>query len=190
MWTFKPEWRLLAGSYGMDLAVRDAMKCRQLMESDWYQREFKPQWKLCGKQNQKKYYRNTMSGERVAVSVGGRVTGFRGNCVVGETLISTDAGLMPVAELVSLPHFPRVLSYNHDTNRLEWRRVLASRESQTDALYEIHNRARQHHLRHRRAPFLRLWTRLHDGARFTARRQAYCGAPVARIRTVRDAEAK
>jgi hypothetical protein len=75
MWTFKPGWRLLAGSYGMDLAVRDAMRCRQLMESDWYQQLFKPDWKLRDDQNRKDYYCNTHSGYRVAISAGGRVTG-------------------------------------------------------------------------------------------------------------------
>jgi hypothetical protein len=62
--------------------VRDAMRCRQLMESEWYQEQFKPDWKMCDDQNLKQYYRNTASGERVAISVGGGVTGYRGNGVI------------------------------------------------------------------------------------------------------------
>lgn len=145
-WLKKPEWRVLCGSYGMDLALRDAMKCRQLLESDWYRETFAPVWLLCSDQNLKSYYRNTRSGERVAVSVGGRVTGFRGNCLTGETSIQTEYGAMILKKLVSLPFFPRILSFNHLLNKLEWRRIVASRESKSDEIYEIQT-ARGHTIR-------------------------------------------
>lgn len=92
VWLQQPEWRMLCGAYGMDLAIRDAVRCRELIESDWYQKMFAPDWRLTKAQNAKRHFRNTQRGERVAVSVGGRVTGFRGDCVlIDDPLNAMDA---------------------------------------------------------------------------------------------------
>lgn len=82
MWLRRPEWRALFSSYGMDLAIRDSVRCRDLIESDWYQQTFQPAWKLKSDQNVKSHFENDRSGYRVSLSVGGRATGFRGDCIV------------------------------------------------------------------------------------------------------------
>jgi predicted phage terminase large subunit-like protein len=82
MWTWKPTWRALFASYDLTLSIRDSVKTRQLIESDWYQSEFKPSWRLSTDQNVKSYFENTSRGFRIALSVGGKATGFRGDCVV------------------------------------------------------------------------------------------------------------
>lgn len=89
VWTWRPAWRGLFCSYAGDLALRDSVKCRSVVESQWYQERFcwdqvrdLPDWKLEDDQNAKSQYRNTKSGERMALGVGGKGTGFRGNCVL------------------------------------------------------------------------------------------------------------
>lgn len=81
-WTFKPGERSLFGSYSIELAMRDSVKCRRIIESDWYRNTFRPDWQLSGDQNVKSFFENTHQGVRMALSVGGPGTGFRGNKVV------------------------------------------------------------------------------------------------------------
>jgi predicted phage terminase large subunit-like protein len=90
VWTWRPEWRGLFSSYAQDLAVRDAVKSRTLMDSDWYQRAFilgrgargGPLWKFSDDMNRKDLFTNSASGMRMSLSVGSKATGFRGNAVV------------------------------------------------------------------------------------------------------------
>src|ERR1019366_7095430 len=76
------QWRGLFASYDGGLATRDSVRCRALMESQWYRETFRPAWKLAGDQNEKAYFQNTKSGFRISLSVGGRGTGFRGDAIV------------------------------------------------------------------------------------------------------------
>jgi hypothetical protein len=76
------QWRGLFASYDGGLATRDSVRCRALMESQWYRDTFRPAWKLAGDQNEKAYFLNTKSGSRISLSVGGRGTGFRGDAII------------------------------------------------------------------------------------------------------------
>ena len=70
-----PETRILAFSYGGDLATRDNQKVRNVIESDWYQRRWGHRFKLVGDQNQKTKFENDKRGWRQCSSVGGKGTG-------------------------------------------------------------------------------------------------------------------
>jgi predicted phage terminase large subunit-like protein len=83
IWTWWPEWRGIFCSYGAQPvapSMRDSVNARSVIVSEWYQANFHPQWRLTGDQNVKSYYRNTKTGERLALTVGAG-TGFRGNAV-------------------------------------------------------------------------------------------------------------
>lgn len=78
-----PQWRGLFSSYAAELAIRDSVKCRSLIESDWYRGAFiENKWALSSDQNVKSYFQNTRMGFRASLSVGGKTTGFRGDAVV------------------------------------------------------------------------------------------------------------
>lgn len=79
MWTWKPSWRGLFAAYAGELALRDSVKCRQLIESEWYQQRFPVA--LASDQNVKSFFQNTDTGFRMSLSVGGKATGFRGDAV-------------------------------------------------------------------------------------------------------------
>lgn len=79
-----PKWRSIFASYSAELSLRDAIKSRALIESDWYQNSFQPDWKLSKVQNAKSNYMNTEMGFRLSTSVGGRSTGFRADCIVAD----------------------------------------------------------------------------------------------------------
>lgn len=88
-WTIRPEWRGLFGSYSEALSIRDSVRTRTVVESPWYQerfcldplRGFKRAWGLKSDQNAKDFFENTLSGFRIALTVAGKGTGYRGNLV-------------------------------------------------------------------------------------------------------------
>ena len=73
-WIKVPGLRVLGASYGADLAIRDAQKCRDIITSDWYQERW-PGVQLKKGADQKTKYELTSGGWRMATSVGGRATG-------------------------------------------------------------------------------------------------------------------
>jgi predicted phage terminase large subunit-like protein len=89
-WTWRPGWRALFASYAAELAIRDSVRCRRLIESDWYQDTIKPEWKLAADQNVKHYFENDHSGSRLALGVQGKGTGYRGDAVVVDDALSVE----------------------------------------------------------------------------------------------------
>lgn len=75
-----PQVRFLFSSYAHTLSLRDSVKCRRLIESPWYQRQWPLQ--LLGDQNTKTRYDNTRGGMRLATSVDGALTGEGGDIIV------------------------------------------------------------------------------------------------------------
>jgi predicted phage terminase large subunit-like protein len=73
-WMQDPALRYLGASYGGDLAIRDASKCRDIIVSDWYQERW-PRVQVKKGSDQKTKYELTAGGWRMATSVGGRATG-------------------------------------------------------------------------------------------------------------------
>ena len=81
-WIRSPEWRALFCSYDQELATRDSMRRRALLNSPWFQKTFQPEWKFSGDQNQKNWFENDKKGFQMALGVGGKGTGFRSDCLV------------------------------------------------------------------------------------------------------------
>ena len=90
VWTRRPETRWLFASYAASLSVRDSLRCRRLIESEWYQRRWGNRFQLCGDQNQKHRFENDRTGYRLATSVGGAATGERADIVVVDDPHSVD----------------------------------------------------------------------------------------------------
>jgi predicted phage terminase large subunit-like protein len=89
-WIDRPEIRWLFSSYNATLSVRDSLKCRRLIESDWYQERWGCRYQLTGDQNQKQRFENDRTGYRIATSVGGSATGERADIVVVDDPHSVD----------------------------------------------------------------------------------------------------
>jgi predicted phage terminase large subunit-like protein len=69
-------------SYAASLSIRDSVKCRRLIQSPWYQRNWSDRFQLTGDQNAKERYENDRTGYRLATSVGGAATGEGGDRIV------------------------------------------------------------------------------------------------------------
>lgn len=80
VWATHPTKRFLTASYGQDLATRDAIKMRVLVDSPWYQEHWPVEFRA--DQNQKTRFENADGGWRIATSVGGRGTGEHPDVIV------------------------------------------------------------------------------------------------------------
>lgn len=81
-WIEHPNLQFLFASYAGSLSTRDSVKCRRLINSPWYQKNWGDSFQLTGDQNQKQRFENTKNGHRIATSVGGALTGEGGDIIV------------------------------------------------------------------------------------------------------------
>ena len=81
-WTIQPRKKFLYASYAGSLSIRDSVKCRRLIDSRWYQEHFGGSFNLTGDQNQKQRFENNHTGQRIATSVDGALTGEGGDIIV------------------------------------------------------------------------------------------------------------
>lgn len=75
-WILYPSDRFLTASHADTLSIRDALKSRRVMQSEWFRACWGDIVKLTGDQNQKSRYENNRTGYRIATHVGG-ATGER-----------------------------------------------------------------------------------------------------------------
>lgn len=71
--------RFLCTSHDGDLATRDAVRSRRVIESEWYQQRWGHVFKLTTDQNVKTNYENDKTGHRVTETVGSSVIGKGGD---------------------------------------------------------------------------------------------------------------
>jgi predicted phage terminase large subunit-like protein len=76
-----PHLRYVCASHSQSLAIRDSMKMRRLIMSEWYQERWGDRVKLVGDQNAKTKFETTATGFREAVAAGS-ITGARGDRVI------------------------------------------------------------------------------------------------------------
>lgn len=81
-WVTTPHSKWLFSSYAKSLTVRDSVKCRRLIESQWYQNYWDKSFRLTSDQNEKTRFENSKSGYRMSTSVGGSGTGEGGDRIV------------------------------------------------------------------------------------------------------------
>lgn len=78
-WITNPHLQYLTASYIKDLATRDAVNSRRIIESEAYQNDFGDRFRMTTDQNVKTRYENDHNGTRVVTSTDGAATGFGGN---------------------------------------------------------------------------------------------------------------
>lgn len=75
-----PHLRYISASYEQGLSVDHMRRCRETIESDWYQSKWPTEFKA--DQNQKTLYANSRTGWRKASSVASSLVGYRGDRVI------------------------------------------------------------------------------------------------------------
>ncbi len=70
-----PSHQFIGASYAHSLAERNVMKCRQLIQSEFYRNLF-PATQISADNNKKDYFTTTMNGQYKGTGIGGTITGF------------------------------------------------------------------------------------------------------------------
>lgn len=91
MWTHTPSFRWLFSSFAMSLSIRDSLKCRRVIDSNWYQSRWKDRFTLAIDQNAK--------------------------CLVAGTPIVTSTGEIRAIE--NIRSGDRILSIDHEDRLVE-----------------------------------------------------------------------
>jgi predicted phage terminase large subunit-like protein len=73
-WTSAPSLKFICASYGISLAMRDSVKCRNLVGSPWYRARW-PSFATSKNEDTKEFFSNTAGGYRIAAGVGGALSG-------------------------------------------------------------------------------------------------------------------
>lgn len=81
-WARNPSLRYINASYNAELAIRDNLRCRDLIQSEWYQENWGSKFLFKGDQNAKIKYENTQHGWKFACGVGAGLTGHRGDRII------------------------------------------------------------------------------------------------------------
>lgn len=108
IWTEDPGARFIFTSYSQDFAIRDSVKTRDLVTSDWYQERWGGLVELTGDQNEKRKFQNTKGGFRMATSIMGAGTGEGADYVIADDPHKAE-------EVHSLTLRERVVRYWRDT---------------------------------------------------------------------------
>lgn len=101
-WIDGPEEQFIFTSYRQDLAIRDAVKSRRLIQHDAYQAAWGDRYQLAGDVNLKHRYENNRQGHRVSVGFGSALgeNATRVVCFPAEQEINTERGPIPIGEIV------------------------------------------------------------------------------------------
>ncbi len=85
VWTWRPTWQAIYSGHVDKLVVRDSVRCRELIESMWYQDTFvRGAWELRDDSNRKNDFSNTLGGRRLSTSVTGSTIGEGGDVIVAD----------------------------------------------------------------------------------------------------------
>ena len=84
-----PGMRIMCASYSADLARQHSADCRKLMLADWYELAF-PNTKISPNKSTEAHFETTANGSRRAVSAEGAITGFGGDAIIADDLVSAN----------------------------------------------------------------------------------------------------
>lgn len=76
-------------------------------------------------------------GGMISTGIGGSITGEGADCVVGSSIIKTDIGDIRIDDLHKTKCKPLVLTYNHKTKEVEYKKIQATREIETKEIVKI-----------------------------------------------------
>jgi len=128
---FNGSFRLICASGSEPIAIRDSMKCRDVLKSDHYNAVFAPSWKFAPDQDSKGLYRNTLTGFRQAISAGSMITGARGDLILVDDPNGADHG---AADRQAIINWWSNAAYNRLNNMQTGKRVIIQQRLHEDDL--------------------------------------------------------
>lgn len=101
-WINTPSRQFLTASYATDVAMRDAVDARRVIESPAYRRAYGNLFRLTTDQNVKTRYENDKRGRRIVTSTDAAGTGFGGDIRIVDDPVSAKKADSPVAIAASI----------------------------------------------------------------------------------------
>lgn len=126
-WIERPHLQYLTSSYSKDVATRDAVDARRIIESPTYRLAWGDRFRIVSDQNAKTRYENDHHGMRVVTSTDSAGTGFGGNRITIDDPVSA-------RDATSLIKLQAAIDW--------WRGTAATRlnDAQADAIIIVHQR--------------------------------------------------
>ena len=101
-WIKKPHKRFISLSYSANISMKHNMNRRDIIQSSWYQDNWKNKFSLADDLNTKTKFGNNYQGFMFATSIGGTITGEGGDCLLAGTMVETNKGRKDIRKLVEL----------------------------------------------------------------------------------------
>ena len=146
-----PDWKIIAATYNQTRANEVGGVVRNNLISSIHQTVF-PNCEISQTIRSTQHVATTQRGHYYAIGVGGTGTGRGANCLSAETLIpilingqKKDVDIHTLY-LLQYHNDIKVLAFDHNTNTLIYKRVVAARRLLTNELYEISTDS-GHHIR-------------------------------------------
>jgi predicted phage terminase large subunit-like protein len=130
-WTFRPDTRWLTASYAEDLAIRDALKSRRIIQSPWYQERWGEAFCLSADQNTKHRYENDKTGYRISFGVSGLSTGERASHILVDDPLKAQNATSPVAKNSVISWWDGTMSTRDESDKTT-RTVIMQRLAEDD----------------------------------------------------------
>jgi predicted phage terminase large subunit-like protein len=141
-----PSSRWLVATYEAGLAMRDSVKCRRVIGSPWYQERYGHRFKILPDEDNRKKFENDKTGFRQCLTPRGSGTGNRADyilCLPYDGLISTDAGLLEIGEIVEKRLTPMVKGFDHVSGKKVLTKILNHQRNPARPFIEIKTSQRQ-----------------------------------------------
>lgn len=142
--------KILYISYAIDAAIGKSRQIKAIIESDKYQETFPKVRKSTSKWGESEWcidfeYAGLRTIDEaytlVCAGLKGSINSRR--CLVGNTLITTKIGDIPIYKLEDKIGL-EVLSFNHSTNKNEWKKITGFSKSSSNQIYSIRDSLGNH----------------------------------------------
>ena len=140
VWLQNPEERFMYASYAASLSFEHGLKCRRLIESDWYQNQWSDRCRLSKDRYSLSCFDNDRGGTRIATSVNAVATGKGANfliCVPYDTLIATNKGDLQIGDIIENNINCKIISFNHQQDCIELQQIKEKFKSEQQQIYEL-----------------------------------------------------
>lgn len=101
-WITRPWVQYLTASYAKDVATRDAVDSRKIIESPAYQQAWSSRFRMTSDQNVKTRYENDSKGSRIVTATDAAGTGFGGNRIIIDDPVSAAEADSDLARAASI----------------------------------------------------------------------------------------
>lgn len=131
----RPGFKVICASYGSDLARKFGRRMRSIVKQPRFELLFSTA--LSAESSAADEWALDNGSEMMAGGILSGITGNRADCLVSGTIVETDVGPVPIDDLKDCPTSFKVLSLNHQENRLEFCNVEAFAAREGFGIYRV-----------------------------------------------------